>query len=200
MDGGIKINGDAKLVQKISEAFSIKPPSDIVKLLNSIDERSSKLNRLLDTNDGDIQDCVEDFNKGFVTRFVYHSAAIEGSELTLPDTELVIEGESTPRKEVRLNDLYAAKGSYEAYEYAMQEVASGRVLNESFAKDVHLLTALDMKPRYRGSYQMSQVRISNSLTIPVSSENVRPLMRELYKAFSLSKQHPLIKAAAFRDA
>ena len=192
-----KINGDANLAQEIYDSFSIKPAPYIVERLYSIDAKSDKLNRLLDTSNSDIQDCFEDLTKSFVKRFVYHSTAIEGSALTLPDVELVIEGKSIPRKEIRLRDLYAATCSHEAYEYAMQAIASGRVLDESFVKDVHLLTALDMKPRYRGSYRISEVRIANSLTVPALSGSVRPLMKELCKAFSQSKLHPIIRAAAF---
>ena len=192
-----RIDGGASLVQKIYDSLAMKPTDEVERRLGEIDEASNALNRLLDDGDGDIGDCLQDLNKEFAARFVYHSTALEGSTLTLPEVELAIEGEFFPSEEKQLQDLYAVKGSYEAYELAMREIAEGRRLDEELVKDVHGLTALDIQPRNRGTYRVTQVYIANSLTVPAANESIRPLMKDLFTAFERSRQHPLVKFAGF---
>lgn len=192
-----RFDGDASLVQKIYDSFAMEPSSTALERLKSIDASSSELNRLLDKSDADVADCLEDIDKEFMTRFVYHSTAMEGSTLTLPETELAIEGEFLPSEEKQLQDLYSVKGSYEAYEFAIQAVSAGRRIDEDFVKDVHALAALDIQPRNRGSYRTTQVYITNSLTVPASNESIRPLMKDLFIAFNRSEQHPLLRFAGF---
>ena len=184
-----RIDGGASLVQKIYDSLAMKPTDEVERRLGEIDEASNALNRLLDDGDGDIGDCLQGLNKEFAARFVYHSTALEGSTLTLPEVELAIEGEFFPSEEKQLQDLYAVKGSYEAYELAMREIAEGRRLDEELVKDVHGLTALDIQPRNRGTYRVTQVYITNSLTVPAANESIRPVMKDLFTAFERSRQH-----------
>ena len=51
------------------------------------------------------KDGLKSYDDAFLVRFTYESNAIEGSTLSLGDTELVLEGEFTPNNNQRLREI-----------------------------------------------------------------------------------------------
>ena len=192
-----RIDGDAVLSQKIFDSFSLDPTEAASEALHSYDAAAKRLSGLLASKDPDVLDCMESYNDEFMPRFVFHSTAMEGSTLTLLDTELVLEGEFLPSSKKELEDLFSVKVSHEGYQFAMQEIYTGRPFDEEFIKDIHGLTALDIQPRNRGTYRAVPVYIANSLTVPASPDSLRCLMKDLFSAYGAANAHPLVKAAAF---
>lgn len=192
-----RIDSCANLACKIYDSFSLEPDKELETRLNGIDELTRRLTNLLKLDEPDVVDCLVDFNLEFLPRFVHHSAALEGSTLSLADTQLAIEGEFLPSNSKELADLFSVFGSYQGYEKALERILAGCELDEEFIKDIHELTALDVQPRNRGSYRTTQVFITGSRTVPAAQDSIRPLMRDLLAAYERSSMHPIIKAAAF---
>jgi hypothetical protein len=68
---------------------------DIRPLLDLIDARRAQLNSFAPF-DGMEQAALDQYDKEWLARYTYNSNAIEGSTLTLQDTELVLSGEFVP--------------------------------------------------------------------------------------------------------
>lgn len=178
-------------------AFNL-PESAYADLLGDADEQVAMLHGMLPLSETD-EIALESYDEAFLVRFTYNSAAIEGSTLTLADTELVLEGEFMPSDagNKRLRDVFAARGIAEGCEYAQRALECGRVLSEELVKDIHERTALDCQPRTRGSYRTTAVYISGSETVPASAPRVRELMADLVFACERSDEPAIVKAAAF---
>lgn len=146
----------------------------------------------------DERDAIEDYEREFLVKFTYNSNAIEGSTLSLGDTELIFDGEfPTDVEDKRLSDVFAAMGIKEGCELARRLLADGVPVTEGLVKDIHQATALDCQPRTRGVYRVTPAYIRNSRTVPASAEQVRPLMADLMFAYGASPMPPLARAAAF---
>lgn len=140
---------------------------------------------------------MQSYKDAFLVRFTYESNAIEGSTLSLNDTELVLEGEFIPKNNPHLSEIFSAKGCADGCAFIEKELRSGRELSESFIKDIHEKTALDCQPRIRGSYRVAPVYIRGSLTEPAEPIQIRELMPTLLYVYENSEAHPIAKAAAF---
>lgn len=90
-------------------------------LVSSVDARE-RFGRMLPL-DGVEQSALEDYRREWMVRYVYNSNAIEGSTLTLEDTELVLEGEFVPAD------------SPARYIFAARGVADGMAYAERFAEE-----------------------------------------------------------------
>lgn len=146
----------------------------------------------------DEQDALEDYAEQFLVKFTYNSNAIEGSTLSLGDTELIFEGEfPTDVEDKRLSDVFAAMGIKEGCERAHRFLAERKPMSEEMIKDIHESTALDCQPRTRGVYRVTPVYIRNSRAVPPSPDLVRPLMADLLFAYENSPMPALLRAAAF---
>lgn len=182
--------------EAIFKAFHLG--DDYLQLVAEADKQASLLNGL-GRQSAEECDAMRSYDEAFLVRFTYNSAAIEGSTLTLADTELVLEGEFLPAdsQNKRLGDVFAARGIAEGCEFSERALESGVELSEDLIKDIHERTALDCQPRTRGIYRTSAVYIKGSETVPVSAETVREHMADLIFAWKGSSDHPIIKAAAF---
>lgn len=183
--------------EQIYRAFSL-PSSVYADLLADADEQVARLRSMHPLSETD-EIALESYDEAFLVRFTYNSAAIEGSTLTLADTELVLEGEFMPSDagNKRLRDIFAARGIAEGCECAYDALESGTALSEELVKNVHEKTALDCQPRTRGSYRTTAVFISGSETVPASATRLRELMADLVFSYGRSEEPVIVKAAAF---
>ena len=143
------------------------------------------------------KDGLKSYDDAFLVRFTYESNAIEGSTLSLGDTELVLEGEFTPNNNQRLREIFSARGCADGCAYIEKELENDRKFTENFIKDIHERTTLDCQPRIRGTYIIAPVYIQGSLTEPVDPIQIRELMPTMLYAYENSDAHPIAKAAAF---
>lgn len=183
--------------EKLYRAFNLLE-SDYAGLLDVAEEQAALLRGLYPLSEND-RVAMKSYDEAFLVRFTYNSAAIEGSTLTLADTELVLEGEYLPSDSgnKRLRDIFAARGIAEGCEFAASMLESTHPLSEELIKDIHEKVALDCQPRTRGSYRTTAVYIKGSETVPVSAIRVRDCMANLVFNFERSSEPVIVKTAAF---
>lgn len=181
--------------EKIYDAFHLAAAS-YAHLVEEADRQAALLARTGPLGEEE-RDAMRSYDEAFLVRFTYNSAAIEGSTLTLADTELVLEGEFMPSGDKRLADVFAAKGIAEGCEFSERALAEGVPVSESLIRDIHERTALDCQPRTRGMYRTSAVYIRGSETVPADASMVREYMSDLLFAWEASDEHPIVRAAAF---
>lgn len=181
--------------EKMHRAFAL--PSDLcADAIGRADDQARLLSGLRPLGERDL-DAMRSYDEAFLVRFTYNSAAIEGSTLTLADTELVLEGEFMPSGDKRLRDVFAARGIAEGCEFSKRALEEGVPMSEGLIRDLHERTALDCQPRTRGMYRTSAVYIRGSETVPADPASVRDLMADLLFAWERSGEHPVVRAAAF---
>lgn len=166
--------------EKIYKAFHQDISTDNY---NELDELKKTFEGMQPFNEYE-KDGLKSYDDAFLVRFTYESNAIEGSTLSLGDTEFVLEGEFTPNNNQRLREIFSARGCA----YIEKELENDRIFTEDFIKDIHERTTLDCQPRIRGSYRIAPVYIQGSLTEPVSPIQIRELMPTLLYAYENSKE------------
>ena len=101
---------------------SLERDAEVSDLLRRSDAARERFRQMFPL-DGVEQSALEDYRKEWMARYVYNSNAIEGSTLTLEDTELVLEGEFVPTD------------SPARYIFAARGVADGMAYAERFAEE-----------------------------------------------------------------
>lgn len=179
--------------EKIYRAFN----SDIMDY--TFDEADALKEELLSLQpfSADEQDGLNCYMEDFLVRFVHASNAIEGSTLSIKDTALVIDGEFKPSEDNTFQEIFAAKGCADGFDFVQYALENNRTLSEDLIKDIHEKTALDCQPRVRGTYRVVPVYLRGSSATPVAAEKIRELMPTLLYANENSSAHPLGKVAAF---
>ena len=102
----------------------------------------------------------------FKIKGIYHSNAIEGNQLTIDETQMVVEmGVTITGKTLR--DQAEAKNLSQALDF-MKDLAVNRdrPITESDVRQVHELILADIDDQYAGRYRHSEVRISALTTSP----------------------------------
>ena len=141
---------------------------------------------------------LHNYRDDFLVRFIYESNALEGSTLTLGDTNLVLDGELPEGEGARLSELFAAQGNADGYAFVEEALASGKTLSEGFIRDLHERTALDSQRRARGTYRVAPARIIGSPVHPAEAIEIRGLMADLlFMCEQATDAHPIARAAAF---
>mgnify|MGYP002558859327 CR=1 FL=1 len=179
--------------EKIYKAFHQDISIDDYK---ELDELKKKFEGMKPFNEYE-KDGLKSYDDAFLVRFTYESNAIEGSTLSLGDTELVLEGEFTPNNNQRLREIFSARGCADGCAYIEKELENDRKFTEDFIKDIHERTTLDCQPRIRGTYRIAPVYIQGSLTESVDPIQIRELIPTLLYAYENSDAHPIAKVAAF---
>lgn len=147
--------------------------------------------------DGTEQEAMRNYDEDFLVRFTYESNSIEGSTLSIAETDLVIEGEFKPSSDTRLQDVFAARGIADGCEFTKRALATSTSVSEAFIKDLHERVALDCQPAVRGTYRLAAAYIRGSRTTPADPLSIRDLMPTLLYSWKASNSHPVAKAAAF---
>lgn len=114
------------------------------------DESKRRLTRLLPL-DGVEQSAIDEYRRDWLARYVYNSNAIEGSTLSLKDTELVMEGEFVPT-DSPARYIFAARGVADGMAYVEWFVDRRHPLDIDVIRKLHEITAV-----FRCSYTLSSV-------------------------------------------
>lgn len=120
----------------------------------------------------------QSYDEDFLVRMAYNSNAIEGSTLTLADTEVIYEGEFVEGKPGR--EQIAARGIFEGAAYADELVINGIPLGEAQLRDLHERCAIDLQPAARGMYRSAPAIVRASRTVPTSPAKVRDEVTNLF--------------------
>lgn len=132
----------------------------------------------------------------------YHSNAIEGSTLTLRETQLVIEGRA-PTSGKSLREVYEARNHDRALriiEAWTRDRAPGTALTERDILDVHAHVLADIEPASAGRYRTERVLIKGTRFIPPGSHRFGELIPTILglangDVASRAGVHPAIQAA-----
>lgn len=117
------------------------------------------------------------YDEDSLVRMAYNSNAIEGSTLTLTETEVIYEGEFVSGKPGR--EQIAARGIFEASAFLEDALESDAPLDQDLIRDLHERCALDLQPRARGSYRSTPAIIRASRTVPLAAHKIRSAIDDL---------------------
>jgi Fic family protein len=98
------------------------------------------------------QAALDQYDNDWLARYTYNSNAIEGSTLTLQDTELVLSGEFVP-EDSPARYVFAAKGVADGMQYVRQYAKENRHIDTALVRRLHEITALDLQPASRGQFR-----------------------------------------------
>lgn len=127
----------------------------------------------------------------------YHSNAIEGSTLTLRETQLIIEGK-TPAGEKPLREIYEARNHDRALRMLERWAADrppASPLAESDLLEIHAQVLADIEPTSAGRFRSERVRIVGTGFIPPGTQKFDALIPRLIDLANRSGIHPVLQAA-----
>ena len=99
---------DLPMTEKIHRSLGGTPDAPFRDMLSHVDDLASLANGTWAPSSNAEHDALDAYERDFLSRFAYHTTAIEGSTLTPLETELVIEGEFVPSDDKDLRDLFAS--------------------------------------------------------------------------------------------
>lgn len=137
----------------------------------------------------------EKFEESFFTELTYDSNAIEGSSLSLEETNLVLnEGVVPEGKTIR--EIYEAKNHKKAIEFIKDY---NNNLNELFILKLHSIILKNISDRIAGNYRKTNVRIFGSNVKLPQADKVPQLIGNLIYWFNKNKAnyHPFELAVLF---
>lgn len=127
----------------------------------------------------------------------YHSNAIEGSTLTLRETQLVIEGLSLPAGK-SLREVYEARNHDRAIRLVEQWAesrAASQLVSERDLLDLHATVLAEIEPANAGRYRTERVRISGTRFIPPGGHRFPELIPAALALANTADRHPVLRAA-----
>lgn len=127
----------------------------------------------------------------YVTRSTYHSSAIEGNTISLPETYEILWNKDTMRISATSRELYEAINHKYALERAME--APSKALSERLVKDVAILINKNIN-EIRG-YRTTQVMLQGAEHIPPAPAEVPFMMMQLVADANEMDGDPFLHAA-----
>ncbi|MGL6076263.1 MAG: Fic family protein [Fimbriiglobus sp.] len=127
----------------------------------------------------------------------YHSNAIEGSTLSLRDTQLILEGRE-PNTGKSLREIYEARNHDRAFrriESWAKSRAAGWRLTETDLLAIHSDVLADISPE-AGSYRQGRVLITGTRFVPPSPQKFPGLIDALFGE-PVKRMPPILQAAEF---
>lgn len=137
----------------------------------------------------------EIFENTFFTELTYDSNAIEGSSLSLEDTNLIVNEGLMPKGKT-LREVNEAKNHMEAIKFLENYKGD---LTELFILKLHSIILKDISEKFAGRYRENPVRIFKSDAKFPDYEKVPQLVKNLVYWYKLnkSKLHPFELAIVF---
>jgi|SRR3989344_376040 len=173
------------LCDMASENLSREQILEIEKLKQVYNEKIKKLSK----------EEFEIFENTFFTELTYDSNAIEGSSLSLEDTNLIVNEKLVPEGKT-LREVNEAKNHMEAIKFLGSYKGD---LTELFILKLHSIILKDISEKFAGRYRENPVRIFKSNVTFPDYEKVPQLVRNLLYWYKLnkSKLHPFELAVVF---
>ena len=137
----------------------------------------------------------EKFENAFFTELTYNSNAIEGSSLSLEDTNLIINEGLVPEGKT-LREIHEARNHIKALKFLKEYKKD---IDEFFILRLHGIILKDISERFAGRYRETRVRIFGSEASFPDAEKVPQLMKNLVYWYGLNrkKMHPFELAIVF---
>ncbi len=159
-------------------------------LIPLLEEKLNKLKTKRPLTTGEL----ERLNEEFLTEYTYNSNAIEGSTLTLRETDMVLRGLTIDKKS--LKEHLEVIGHKEAFEYIRELVIANVEISERVIKDIHFLVLADKKED-RGVYRKFPVKIMGAAHGTSEPHLIMDKMNKLLEEYKNSNEDILTKLARF---
>jgi Fic family protein len=127
----------------------------------------------------------------------YHSNAIEGSTLTLRETQLILEGQS-PAAGKSLREVYEARNHDRALRMIEQWAADrpgSTEISEGDLLAVHAAVMADINPQAAGRFRSGRVLIKGTRFIPPGTHKFGQLVPAMLALANRTGVHPAVQAA-----
>ena len=115
----------------------------------------------------------------FFLSMTYNSNAIEGSRMTLKETEMAVEGKRVRGKE--LFEVLEAINHHNALIYMLECVKPGFKITEEFILNIHAIVMYNFNNKLPGKYRTGYVNLTNTEKPLPSAQQVPVKMRFLSK-------------------
>lgn len=143
---------------------------------------------------------IEKLQEVFDTEYTYHSNKIEGSTLTLRETDLIVnKGITIGGKPVR--EHFEAVNHAQAIKLIRDLAHRNADLSETVVRDLHASVLAGIDHAYAGRYRDERVRIVGSQHVPPNHVKVPALMTDLFAFYDANKTslHPVQLAAEMHE-
>lgn len=138
----------------------------------------------------------QDLQDQFLSRFAYHSNALQGNTLDQTEVDEVLAGLVVYGHP--LSEHMAVAGCRQAMDYACDCAADKKPLSQNIIRNIHSYVILD-DPSSRGKYRRVKVRIMGAQSTPVYLDLIEPRVNDLLNLNTQRKKvmHPIERIARF---
>ena len=128
---------------------------------------------------------LSSYEKDFELTYTHNSTAIEGNNLTIMETKVVLEdGISVGGKALR--EIYEVVNHKKAYRYIQKCITKGKKLDENIVKDIHQILTENIIAG--GIYRNQEVRISGAGHIPPVGTDMYIQIKNFYADLEWKEQ------------
>ncbi|MFH1846288.1 MAG: Fic family protein [Candidatus Omnitrophota bacterium] len=135
----------------------------------------------------------EKIQNDFFSNMTYHSNAIEGSRMTLKETEAAIAGKTVKGKE--LFEVLEAINHKNAMKYMLKTISPDFKINEKYILKLHEIVMYNFNNKLPGEYRTGYVNLTNTDIILPSAQDVPLKMGQLIKKINFYNNDPITKIA-----
>lgn len=124
----------------------------------------------------------EKLRESFFLLMIYHSNAIEGSRMTIKETEMAIEGKKVAGKE--MFELLEAVNHHNALLYMLEEIKTGFKITEEYILKLHSIIMYNFNNKLPGKYRTGYINLTNTEKKLPSAQAVPAEMRRFVKGIN----------------
>ena len=161
---------------------------EYVDLRNIVFQLRNKLKdpiKILKTN--------KEISKKFFLEMTYHSNAIEGSRLTVKETEMAFEGKMVRGKE--LFEVLEAINHKNALEFLLTNICYDFKIDQNYILNLHEIVMYNFNNKLPGKYRTGHVDLTNTEKALPSAQDVPLRMGKFIKSINNYGKEPIEKIA-----
>ena len=131
--------------------------------------------------------------EAFILEMTYHSNAIEGSRMTIKETQQVFDGQKVRGKE--LFEIMEVVDHKNALEYVLDEIQPGFHISKAYIMKLHEMIMFNFSDKLPGKYRTGHVNLTNTDKALPSFQDVPLKMGKLIHNINRYGDDPLGKIA-----
>ncbi|MEA3305943.1 MAG: Fic family protein, partial [Candidatus Omnitrophota bacterium] len=129
----------------------------------------------------------------FLLKMTYHSNAIEGSRMTLKETEMAFEGKGVKGKE--LFEVFEAVNHKNALEFLLDNIKPDYKIDQNYILKLHEIVMYNFNDKLPGKYRTGYVNLTNTDKVLPSAQDVPLKMGKFIKEINNYGKDPIGKIA-----
>jgi len=129
----------------------------------------------------------------FFLEMTYHSNAIEGSRMSMKETEKALAGKTVPGKEPF--EVFEAVNHKNALLEVLARIKPNFRIDESYILKLHAIVMYNFHDKLPGRYRTGHVNLTNTDTVIPSAQHVPIRMRAFVKTINRYGDKPITKIA-----